>query len=53
MADKSIIIFNNTNNTNTSTQHIRNNKIFAEITSNVVLPKMNQAIVFNSVNNIK
>jgi len=41
------------NNINTPTQHIRNNKTLSEITSNVVLPKMNQAIVFNPINNIK
>jgi len=48
MGDKPIIISNNMNNINTPTQHIRNNKTFAEITSNEVLPKMNQAIVFDS-----
>jgi len=53
MGDKPIIIFNNMNGINTPTQHIRNNKIFAEITCNVVLLKMNQAIVFNSTNNFK
>jgi len=53
MGDKPIIISNDMNNLNHSTQHTRNNKTFAEITSNVVLPKMNQAIVFNSINNIK
>jgi len=53
MGYKPIIISYNMNNPNTSTQHIRNNKSFAEITSYVVLPKINQAIIFNSINNIK
>jgi len=41
------------NNTTTYTQHIRNNKTFAEITSNVVLLKINQSILFYSINNIE
>lgn len=40
-------------NTNSASQHIRNTATFADIASNVTLPKMNQAIVFNSINNIK
>lgn len=52
MGDKPMSI-NDMNNTNSPTQHTRNNKTFAEIASNTSLPKMNQAIVFNSVNNIK
>jgi len=47
------MIFNDINHTNTSTQHIRNNKIFAEIIYNVVLLKMNRVIINNSINNIK
>lgn len=38
---------------NTYTQHKGNSRTFAEIASNVTLPKMNQAIVFNSINNFK
>jgi hypothetical protein len=41
------------NNTNSASQHIRNTATFADIASNVTLPKMNQAIIFNSINNIK
>ncbi|KAL4120803.1 hypothetical protein QTP88_013424 [Uroleucon formosanum] len=41
------------NNTNSASQHIRNTTTFADIASNVTLPKMNQAIVLNSINNIK
>lgn len=41
------------NNINCFSQYIRNNKTFAEIASNAILSKINQAIVFNSINNIK
>ena len=41
------------NNINSPSQLSHNNKTFAEIASNTCLPKMNQAIVFNSINNIK
>lgn len=41
------------NNKNSASQHIRNTTTFADVASNVSLPKMNQAIVFNSINNIK
>lgn len=41
------------NNTNSSSQHTRNNNTFAVISSNYTLPKMNQAIVLNSIENIK
>jgi len=52
MGDKPMLS-NDMNNTNSASQHTRNNQTFAEITSNTTLPKMNQAIVFNSINNIK
>ncbi|KAL4104307.1 hypothetical protein QTP88_019608 [Uroleucon formosanum] len=41
------------NNSYSSPQPTHSNKTFAEIASNTCLPKMNQAIVFNSINNIK
>jgi len=41
------------NNINSSSQPTHSNKTFAEITSITSLPKMNQAIVFNFINNIK
>lgn len=41
------------NNSNSSSQPTHSNRTFAEIASNTSLPKMNQAIVFNSINNIK
>jgi len=41
------------NKSNSSSQPTHSNKTFAEIASNTSLPKMNQAIVFNSINNIK
>ena len=44
---------NDMNNTDSPSQHTLNNQTFAEIASNTTLPKMNQAIVFNSINNIK
>ncbi|CAI6364340.1 unnamed protein product [Macrosiphum euphorbiae] len=52
MGDKPIST-NDMNNTNSPSQHTLNNQTFAEIASNTTLPKMNQAIVFNSINNIK
>lgn len=56
MGDKPTItttISDDMDNTNSASQHIRNTATFADIASNVTLPKMNQAIVFNSINNIK
>jgi hypothetical protein len=47
------IISDDMNNINSAFQHIRNTATFADIASNVTLPKMNQVIVFNSINNIK
>lgn len=38
---------------NTNTQHKLNSHTFTEIASNIVLPKMNQAMVFNFINYIK
>jgi len=52
MDDKPIST-NDMNNTNSPSQHTLNNQTFAEIASNTTLPKVNQAIVFNSINNIK
>lgn len=52
MGDKPIST-NDMKNTNSPSQHTFNNQTFAEIASNTSLPKMNQAIVFNSINNIK
>ncbi|KAE9523888.1 hypothetical protein AGLY_015776 [Aphis glycines] len=58
-SDSELLQINPTNisddmdNTNSASQHIRNTTTFAEIASNVTLPKMNQEIVFNSINNIK
>jgi hypothetical protein len=51
MADKPIST-NDMNNIN-SPQHTLNNQKFAEIASSTTLPKMNQAIVLNSIINIK
>ncbi|KAE9544889.1 hypothetical protein AGLY_000432 [Aphis glycines] len=53
MGDKPTNISDDMDNTNSASQHIHNTTTFAEIASNVTLPKMNQAIVFNSINNIK
>jgi len=52
MDDKPIST-NDMNNTNGPSIHIRNNKTFVEIVSKTTLPKMNQAIVFNSISNTK
>lgn len=53
MGDKHNITIKDMNNTYSPAQNTCNNKTFAEISSNTTLPKMNQAIVFNSINNIK
>ena len=53
MGDKPDTITISDDMNTSASQHIRNTTTFAEIASNVTLPKMNQAIVFNSINNIK
>ncbi|KAE9524010.1 hypothetical protein AGLY_015657 [Aphis glycines] len=53
MGDNPTNISDDMDNTNSAFQHIRNTTTFAVIASNVTLPKMNQAIVFNAINNIK
>jgi hypothetical protein len=50
MGDKPISTNNMNNNNNPSQLY---NQTFTEIASNTTLPKMNQAIVFNFINNIK
>ena len=53
MGDKPNTISDDMKTTDSASQHIHNTTTFAEIASNISLPKMNQAIVFNSINNIK
>lgn len=52
MIDKPIST-NDMENTNSPSQYTRNIKTFAEMASNTTLPKINQLIVFNSINCIK